>query len=111
MSYLGKRKIFNLQQYEQDRKRLLDVKINTVWLAFSELEGLVNVAAIARQYFKRSPGWLSQKINACTVANKQKRFTETEYHQLAEAFRDIAKRLEAHADEIDAAEMESDDDE
>lgn len=30
-------------------------------------------------------------------------YKEEEYHMLAEAFRDIAKRLQAHADEIDAA--------
>ena len=33
-------------------------------------------------------------------------FKEDEYYQLAEAFRDIAKRLQAHADEIDAAKFE-----
>lgn len=33
-------------------------------------------------------------------------FKEEEYHQLAEAFRDIAKRLQAHADEIDSAAFE-----
>ena len=35
------------------------------------------------------------------------KLTETEYHQLADALRDIAKRLNAHADEIDAAAMDN----
>lgn len=37
---------------------------------------------------------------------KNAAFKENEYHQLAEALRDIAKRLQAHADEIDAADMD-----
>ena len=49
---------------------------------------------------------MTQLINGNTVFGKTARFRETEYHQIAEAFRDIAKRLIAHADEIDAAAMD-----
>ena len=45
-------------------------------------------------------------VNGCTVLNKSMAFKKDEYHQLAEAFRDIAKRLQAYADEIDAAKRE-----
>lgn len=104
--YLGKQEIYNPQQYEQDREKLLDVKTNATWVAFTELDGLINNSALARQYFHRSPAWMNQRINGNKVFGERARFREAEYHQLAEAFRDIAKRLEAHADEIDAAAME-----
>jgi hypothetical protein len=38
------------------------------------------------------------------VCNKERSFTADEYSQLAQALRDIAGRLTAYADAIDAAE-------
>lgn len=101
--YLGTRKIFNPALHEQHRQECLKDKEGATNVAFSELEGLINTSALARQYFKRSPSWLSQRINGNMVLNKKAGFRPEEYHQLAEAFRHIARRLEAHADEIDAA--------
>ena len=49
-------------------------------------------------------------LNAYTGAwfsKKSMTFKEEEYHQLAEAFRHIAMRLNAHTDEIDNASLES----
>lgn len=88
------------------RAQQVEVKSEAVWVAFVELNGIVNTAALARQYFDRSPGWLSQRINGNTVFGRKAEFRDDEYHQLAEAFRDIARRLEAHADEIDNAKIE-----
>lgn len=104
--YLGKKKFNDPAQYECDRIRNLEVKSSAVWLAFFELDGLLNKSALARQYFGRSQGWLSQKLNGCTSHNVKQRFSAGEYATLAEAFRDIARRLNAHADEIDAAAMD-----
>lgn len=101
--YLGKREILNKEEYEALRNADLCDKRGATNVAFSELEGLINNAALARQYFKRSPAWLTQRINGNTVFNKKAGFRPDEYRQLADAFRDIARRLEAHADEIDAA--------
>lgn len=92
------------------RALLTSTKPGAVWVAFKELNGLINKTQIAEQYFKRSQAWLSQKLNGCTLHQKKQAFTEAEYHQLAEALRDIARRLTAHADEIDAAKIESTDD-
>lgn len=92
------------------RAMLITTKPGAVWVAFNELNGLINKTQVAEQYFKRSQGWLSQKLNGCTLHKKKQAFTEAEYHELAEAFRDIARRLNAHADEIDSAEMESGED-
>lgn len=85
------------------RAELIKAKDGAVWVAMYDLQGLLNTSAVARQYFKHTPAWFSQRLNGNAVSGKRAAFTETEYHQLAEAFRDIAKRLEVHADEIDAA--------
>lgn len=104
--YLGKKKLHDPAQYERDRVRNLEVKSSAVWLAFFELDSMLNKSALARQYFGRSQGWLSQKLNGCISHSVRQRFSAGEYHELAEAFRDIARRLNAHADEIDAAAMD-----
>lgn len=101
--YLGKREIFDIATYEEHRKKCIEYKADATATAFSELEDIINKSQLAKQYFKKSQSWLSQRINGCMVLKKSMNFKEDEYHQLAEAFRDIAKRLQAHADEIDAA--------
>ncbi|MBQ7941125.1 MAG: DUF5053 domain-containing protein [Muribaculaceae bacterium] len=105
--YLGKRKIFNPEKHEIIRKEVITDKCGATWNAFIELEGLINKSQLAQQYFEKSHGWLSQRLHGCTVRKKSMSFKEEEYHELAEAFRHIAMRLNAHADEIDSATMES----
>ncbi|MDE6079755.1 MAG: DUF5053 domain-containing protein [Duncaniella sp.] len=107
--YLGKRKIYDEAGSEARRAELISTKSGAVSNAFIELEGLINKTQVAEQYFGHTQGWLSQKLHGCEVCNKRKAFTDEEYHQLAEAFRHIAKRLAAHADEIDAAGADGDD--
>lgn len=104
--YLGKRKIHNPEEYEERRKKCIEYKPDATATAFSELEDIINKSQLAKQYFDKSQSWFSQRVHGCTVLNKTMSFKEDEYHQLAEAFRDIAKRLQAHADEIDAAKLE-----
>ena len=104
--YLGKREITNVEEYEERRKKCIEFKPDATVTAFSELEDIINKSQIAKQYFGKSQSWFSQRLNGCTVLKKSVAFKEEEFHQLAEAFRDIAKRLEAHADEIDNAKYE-----
>ena len=104
--YLGKRKIHNPEEYEERRKKCIEYKPDATATAFSELEDIINKSQLAKQYFGKSQSWFSQRVHGCTVLNKTMSFKEDEYHQLAEAFRDIANRLQAHADEIDAAKLE-----
>lgn len=85
------------------RAQLITTRDGTVWTAFLELNGIINKTQLAEQYFGKSHGWLSQKLHGCTVCDRKRSFTEDEYHQLADAFRDLARRLTLHADEIDAA--------
>ena len=103
--YLGKREIMNPEAYEERRKQCIAYKPDATATAFSELEDIINKSQLAKQYFGKSQSWFSQRVNGCTVLNKSMAFKEDEYSKLAEAFRDIAKRLMAHADEIDAAKM------
>lgn len=104
--YLGKRKIMRLEEYNKRREELIADKSGATWNAFVELEDLINKSQISQQYFEKSASWFSQRLHGCTVRNKAVSFKDEEYHQIAEAFRDIAKRLIAHADEIDRARME-----
>lgn len=88
------------------RTEQMKVKSEAVWVIFNELKGLLNVSKLAREYFHKSQSWFAQKMNGYSVCNKERAFTSEEYKQLADAFRDIAKRLNKYADEIDSASFE-----
>lgn len=104
--YLGKRNIMRLEEYNERRKEIIATKSGATWNAFTELEDIINKSQLAKQYFDKSQSWFSQRVHGCTVRKKETEFKPEEYAKLAEAFRDIAKRLIAHADEIDAAKFE-----
>jgi hypothetical protein len=86
------------------RAEQMKVKSEATWVAFNELDGLLNVSKLAKKYFHRSHGWFSQKLNGYCVCKKERAFTTEEYSQLTASLRDIAKRLTDYADAIDAAE-------
>jgi hypothetical protein len=86
------------------RSEQMKVKSEAVWVTFHELGGLINVSKLAKDYFHKSQSWFAQKLNGYSVCNKTRSFTADEYSQLAQALRDIAGRLTAYADAIDAAE-------
>lgn len=98
--YLGKRKILNPEKDNKIREVIISSKMGAVWNAFIELEGLINKSQLSQQYFGKSQGWFSQRLHGCTVQKKERSFKIEEYNKIASAFRDIAKRLQAHADEI-----------
>lgn len=104
--YLGKKRIENIEEYNERRKKCIEFKPDATFTAFSELEDIINKSQLAKQYLGKSQSWFSQRLNGCMVLSKSRSFKEGEYHQLAEAFRDIARRLIAHANEIDNAKME-----
>lgn len=95
-----------MDEYNARRAEIISHKNGAVWNAFTELENLINKSALAQQYFEKSQSWFSQRLNGCTINKKEKSFKPSEYAMLAAAFRDIAHRLQAHADEIDAAVLE-----
>lgn len=103
--YMGNKKI-SLEQFLDPkfrREEQMKVKSEAVWVTFHELDGLLNVSKLAREYFHKSQSWFAQKMNGHSVCNKERSFTKEEYAQLSEALRDIAKRLNQYADEIDSA--------
>lgn len=104
--YLGKRKIYNSVEDEKIRKTVIVDKCGATWNTFIELEDLINKSQLAKQYFGKSQSWLSQHIHSYTIRRKSMAFKEDEYHVLSAALRDIAKRLIAHANEIDNATLE-----
>lgn len=86
------------------RAEQMKVKSEAVWVTFHELDGLINVSKLAKDYFHKSQSWFAQKLNGYSVCNKERAFTAEEYACLSEALRHIACRLNKYADEIDAAE-------
>ena len=104
--YLGERNLMRLSEYNEGRKEIILTKRVAVCNAFSELDDIINKSQLAKQYFGKSQSWFSQRLNGCTVKNKLMSFKEADYGQLTSSFRDIAKRLLAHAEEIDTAKYE-----
>lgn len=90
---------------EEIRAMAVSTKPGAVCNMFLELHGIINKSRFARTYFNRSQSWFSQRVHGSLVDDKEVRFTEAEYHQLAESLRDFAMKLNSYADEIDAAEM------
>ena len=61
---------------------------------------MINLSYIAEHYFHRSRGWLSQKLNGSVMNGKPVTFTKEEISILADALRDISKKLEDVANNI-----------
>lgn len=85
------------------RKEQMKVKSEVVWMSFLELDGLINISKLSRQYFNKSQSWFAQKLHGNEVCKKERTFNDEEYAQLAQAFRDIARRLNEYANALDSA--------
>lgn len=101
MNYL-KKEVYNLENYEKDRAEVVKFRNGAISNAFDELDGLLNKSALARDYFRKSQGWFSQRLHGAHVCASDVSFKPAEARQLAAAFRDIARRLDGLAAEIDA---------
>lgn len=85
------------------RAEQMKVKSEAVWVVFHELDGLINVSKMAKEYFHKSQAWFAQKLYGHTVSGKERSFTEQEYEQIAATLRSIGHRLLEYANEIDTA--------
>lgn len=103
--YLGKRNILHLDRYNEKRKDCISTKSGAVFTAFTEIEDLINMQEFAKQYFPKLGDVTEVSFDSVEILTGE-HLSQEEYHQLAEALRDIAKRLQAHADEIDSAAMD-----
>lgn len=72
-----------------------------IWLAMMDLYEYINMSAVAKDYFNRSSSWILQRMRGCKVNGKEARFKEEEIETLCKAFRDIARKLETAADNIE----------
>lgn len=98
--------IHNVENYKKHRKIVIELKSGAVSCAFDELNGIVNISKFSERFLERTHSWFSQRLNGCVVMNRQMSFKEDEYKRIAEGFRELAKELMQHADEIDSAEMD-----
>lgn len=101
MSYL-KKEVLNPERRAAIRAEAISYRSGAISNAFLELDGIINKSAIARDYFDKSQGWFSQRLNNAHVCRSDVSFKADEARQLAAAFRDIARRLVGLAGEIDA---------
>lgn len=101
MNYLIK-KVFNPELHEKHRKMVVEYRTGAISNAFVELDGIINDAALARDYFDKSPEWFAQKLKDTHLCRNATAFDSSEARHLADAFRDIARRLTGLAAEIDA---------
>lgn len=87
------------------RAELMQEKQGAVWQIFFELNGLINVSKFARIFLKKSHAWFMQRVNGYDVNHKPAKFTPEDYGRISTSFRDLAKRLNEYADELDKAQV------
>lgn len=85
------------------RAEQIKVKSEAVWVAFLELDGLLNVSKFAKKYLGKSQSWFAQKLHGHNVCGKSRSFTADEYKTISASLREVAAKLEQYANEIDAA--------
>lgn len=85
------------------RELLTQDPASAVWLAMVDTADYINYSTIARQYFHRTPNWLTQRLRGNIVNGRPARLTPAQVHQLADALRDITTRLHRAADALDAS--------
>lgn len=61
--------------------------------AIEPVAPMLNLAYIAENYFHKSRGWFSQRLNGAIVNGKPARFTPEELRTLADALSDISCKI------------------
>jgi len=65
----------------------------SIRLQLQEVADIISLSYIARHYFHKSKGWLSQRINQHEVNGKPATFTESEIQTFNRALKDISKKI------------------
>lgn len=68
----------------------------------SELPQVLNCSYIAERFFRKSPSWLSQKLNGTIVNGKPATFTHDELRGLRDALRTLQFEIASVADDLTA---------
>jgi len=71
-------------------KRIDDLSIK---MQLQETAEMLNLSFIAKHYFHKTRGWLSQRINSHVVNGKPAKFTEKEMDTLNFALKDMGKKI------------------
>ena len=75
------------------RQTLADAKALKVKEQISQISDIISMSYIAKNYFNKSKGWLSQRINELDVNGKPVKFIPEEVDKLNFAFKDISEKL------------------
>ena len=74
---------------------LADAKALRVKEQISQISDIISMTYIAKNYFKKSKSWMSQRINELDVNGKPVKFMPEEIDTLNFAFKDISEKLSA----------------
>lgn len=102
--YLGLRENWKTKEANEMRQCIIKTKSGATWNAFLELEKIISEKELASQYLGISEEMFAEKLEHCGK-HDELAFDNEEYTKIATSLRDIAKRLLAHADEIERAEI------
>lgn len=97
-------KLYNLDNYINDREKCVKFKAGAISAHFDELCGIINLTKFSRRFFNKTHSWFSQRLHGSIVMNKEQAFKDEEYKQISAGFRELAKQLNQYADELDRAE-------
>lgn len=78
---------------ESAKGTLLAAKQLKIKEQLKEMQEIVSMSFIAKNYFKKTKSWMSQRINELNVNGKPAQFTAEEIDILNEAFKDISKKV------------------
>lgn len=68
-----------------------DIHEETLKLQLGTISEMINLSYVARTYFNKSRGWLSQRLNGNEVNGKPARFTEAELKTFNDALADMSR--------------------
>ena len=93
----------NTKVYEQTKTELMQSKNGAAWVAFNELNGMINSKMFAGKYLNKSQSWLSQRLNGSVVKGKPRVLKNDECLLIADVFKQLAATLNEYASEIENA--------
>lgn len=95
--------LYDLDEYKKNRKECIIDKGGALQVHTTELNKIVNFAEFSRRFFGKSQSWFSQRLHGSLVMHKEQEFKPSEYSQIAQGYRELAKQLLQYADELDNA--------
>ena len=75
------------------RRTLADAKQLKVKEQMSEISEIISMSYIAKTYFNKTRGWMSQRMNELNVNGHPAQFTPEEIETINFALKDISKKL------------------